>query len=266
MFFMNNLGTLLLLFIVYIASTFFLYLLSFCLQGRPRVAKFYEGMRHSLFYNTFVSMMMESYAIISLCVMINLEYIRWGTYGEVVQTIICFAFLALLILFPIVLTVISKLGWESNFKHLREIIEPWFENLNLKKGPIVMLQPIYFLFRRFVMAGIVVKFKQLIFQIMMMAFNIVIAVVLVGHVEALETPLKRNMEFLNEVIIMMVLYCMISFSPIVNDIQAKFLMGFFCIAIVGLHLVINLFIIVSSNFKQIKLDLLIWLARRKLQS
>ena len=209
--------------------------------------------------------MMESYAILSICIMINLEYIRWDSYGQTVQSMVCLCALALVILFPIVLFVVSRSAWESNFKHLKEQIEPFFEDLNLKNGPIVMLQPIYFLFRRFMMAVIVVKFEHFIFQVLAKAFSIVIGVILVGHIEALTPPLKRKMEFMNEVIIMMVLYCMISFSPVAADPGARYMMGFFCIAIVGSHLLINLFLIMASNFRQIKLDLQIWLARRNLK-
>jgi hypothetical protein len=115
------------------------------------------------------------------------------------------------------------------------------------------------------MAVIVVKFEHFIFQVLMKAFSIVIGVILIGHIEALTPPLKRKMEFMNEVIVMMVLYCMISFSPVAADPGARYTMGFFCIAIVGLHLLINLFLIMASNFRQIKLDLQIWLARRNLK-
>ena len=91
----------------------------------------------------------------------------------------------------------------------------------------------------------------------------VIGVILIGYVEAF-TPYKRNIEFLNECIIMMVLYSMICFSPFVPEPEARYILGFFCIVIVGLHLIVNLFLILFSNFKQIKLDLMIWRSRRLL--
>lgn len=265
MYFTNNLGTLLLAFLFYFVSVFFCWLLSFWVPNRPRVARVYENLRASLFYNSFVSMMTESYAVMAVCVMINLEYIVWDSWGKSVQSAICLLALSLLVLFPVVLSIVSKTSWERDFKHLKERIEPFFEDLNLKNGPIVMLQPVYFLLRRFLMAYIVVFYREhLFFQILFKALSIVAGVILVGHVDALY-PQKRSIEFLNECIIMCVLYSMICFSPLVPDPYARYELGFFCIVIVGVHLAINLFLILFNNFKKVKLDLMIWIARRALK-
>jgi hypothetical protein len=114
-------------------------------------------------------------------------------------------------------------GWESNFKHLKEQMEPFFENLNLKKGPIVLSYPFYFLFRRLLLAFIVVKFREhLFFQILLTVLSVIVGIILNGYIEALESSHKKNVEYLNEVIIMCVLYSMICFSPMVPDLYARF--------------------------------------------
>lgn len=159
LYFMNNMGTMLIAFLFYFVLVFLLWLVSSWVPNRPRLGRLYERIRTSLFYNSFISMMMESYAVIAICVMINLEYIVWDSYGKIVQSCMCLLALALLIFFPVVLSITARINWESNFKHLYEQIEPFFEDLNIKKGPIVLLQPVYFLVRRFLMAYVVVFFR-----------------------------------------------------------------------------------------------------------
>lgn len=102
---------------------------------------------------------------------------------------------------------------------MKKKVAPFFAELDLRKGPIVMLHPIYFLLRRLLMASLVVFVRgYLIGQIFVKAMTIVGAVIMVGHLEALYTPQRRNWEFFNEIIIMMVLYTMICFSPFVPDL------------------------------------------------
>jgi len=94
--------------------------------------------------------------------------------------------------------------------------------------------------------------------------SVVFGVILIGSVEALFTASRRRVEFINEIIIMLVLYNMICFSPFVPDPIARYRMGFFCIVVVALHLLINLAIILLGSFKKLKFKFKIWWARRKL--
>jgi len=96
------------------------------------------------------------------------------------------------------------------------------------------------------MAIIVVIFRDyLIFQLFFKAMMIVTAVIIIGAVP-FNSVAKRQAEFLNEVIIMFVLYNMICFSPFVPDYEAKQKMGYFCCLVVAGHLFINLYFILST--------------------
>jgi hypothetical protein len=75
---------------------------------------------------------------------------------------------------------------------------------------------------------------------------------------------KTRIEFLNEVIIMFVLYNMICFSQFVSDINAKQLIGYFCCFIIASHLLLNLYLILSTSIFGLKIKVLLWFARRKL--
>jgi hypothetical protein len=139
-----------------------------------------------------------------------------------------------------------------------------FEDLRTDQGPISLIHPIYFLFRRFLMAVIVVVLRDhLIFQVMLKAFSIIAAVIIAGAVPY-STVSKRKMEFLNEVIIMFVLYNMICFSTFVTDLNAKQLIGYFCCFVVASHLLLNLYLILSTSIFGLKVKALLWFARRKL--
>jgi len=114
------------------------------------------------------------------------------------------------------------------------------------------------------MAVIVVVLRDhLIFQVMLKAFSIIAAVIIAGAVPYNRVS-KRKMEFLNEVIIMFVLYNMICFSPFVPDLNAKQLIGYFCCFVVASHLLLNLYLILSTSIYGLKVKAMLWLARRKL--
>jgi biopolymer transport protein ExbB/TolQ len=63
---------------------------------------------------------------------------------------------------------------------------------------------------------------------------------------------------------MMTLYNMLCFSPFVPDLEAKQKMGYFCCLVVASHLLLNLYLILSTSVYGFKVSLKLWLARRKL--
>lgn len=145
-----------------------------------------------------------------------------------------------------------------------EKYEPIFEHLKTSIGPISLIHPMYFLFRRLLIAVIVVFLKDhLIFQVMLIDFSVIAGVIIAGYIEY-DSRSKRNKEFVNELVVMFVLYCMICFSPFVPDIRAKVLVGYFCCLIVSIHLAVNLFLILSSQAREFILRLKLLLARRRL--
>lgn len=110
---------------------------------------------------------------------------------------------------------------------------------------------------------IIVIEDALYLQIFIKALSVIAAVVIVGHVDGL-TMEKRRSEFFNEVIIMLVLYNMICFSPFVPDNSARIVMGYCCCAVVGLHLLVNLSVIFVSSVKSSIVSFKLWYARRQL--
>ena len=80
----NNMGSLLIAFILYPLLFIVLALLEPCISFHERIAKVYENIRGVIFYDYFVSMMTESYSILSLCCLIGFNKISFYSYGEIV--------------------------------------------------------------------------------------------------------------------------------------------------------------------------------------
>lgn len=83
MFFLNNLGPLVFAFLIYFAAIIFLFCVDRCSHKSKRAARISVALQESLFYNSITSIMMESYALMCCCALINLQYIRWGSWGEI---------------------------------------------------------------------------------------------------------------------------------------------------------------------------------------
>ena len=140
-----------------------------------------------------------------------------------------------------------------------------FEELSMEKGPKVLIYPCYFMFRRLLLAIIVVIFKKFLWmQIFLNTMSIIIAVVILGEADYFETRFKRTMEFTNEVLVMFMLYNMISFSPLVPEIQTRFYVGYFCCIVEAFALAANLYLIIFSSIKGAILRIKIWYAKRDL--
>ena len=139
----------------------------------------------------------------------------------------------------------------------------FFDEISLQKGPGVLIHPFYFLFRRILMAIIVVVFRNFLWmQIFLTAMSIVAAVIIIGEADYFETPFKRRMEFTNEILVMCMLYNMICFSPFVPDIETKFKMGYFCCFVEALALAINLWLIMSNSIGGVLIKVRLYFAKK----
>ena len=111
--------------------------------------------------------------------------------------------------------------------------------------------------------AIVILNQALIWQIMLMASQIVTSVIIVGSVRPFLGQFKRKIEIFNEVILMFVMYTIICFSPLVISIKVRFAIGYITMFTVSMHLAVNFGIIGKSTYRKLKLLILLKLARRK---
>ena len=61
------------------------------------------------------------------------------------------------------------------------------------------------------------------------------------------------MEYFNEVVLMLTLYCMMCFGDLVPSVEQQVNMGWCCCLIVGGHFLINVFFMLRANFYSLKL-------------
>ncbi len=98
-----------------------------------------------------------------------------------------------------------------------------FEGLSLDRGPYVLIYPFYFMIRRLLLAIIVVLFRNFLWmQIFLKSMSIITAIIMLGEANYFETKFKLRMEYCNEILVMLMLYSLISFSPFVPDIETRF--------------------------------------------
>jgi len=243
LYFINNMGSMLIGFAMYIVGIIVLTLLDCCNTKHKRAAQTSEYLRSNLFHNYIVGMMNESYSLLSVCTLISFYHISFASYGDTIQTVTGMFFFAMLFIYPAFIYRILVRGWNGpNFTELMEMFSHFFEELRTDIGPVALIHPYWFLFRRFLMGLVVVVLRNyLCFQIFLKGISIVASVVISGYVP-FETTHKRKVEFFNEIIVMMVMYCIFCFSDFVPDPQARSSIGFVCCSIVSLHLLSNLYL------------------------
>ena len=127
----------------------------------------------------------------------------------------------------------------------------------------MLIHPFYFMFRRLLMAIIVVVFRNFLWmQIFLKAMSIVAAVIIIGEADYFETPFKRRIEFANETLVMLMLYNMICFSPFVPEIETRFKIGYFCCLVEALALAFNIWRIMSKSIGGIIIKVRLYFAKK----
>ena len=207
----------------------------------------------AVYWSTLITLMNESYMIIVVCVLINIKIFSWENLGLKVMSSMCSFFLFFSVFLPIIfMWTLNKNFYELKEAKLRDKYHAFFDELRLQAGKRTLLVPGFFLLRRFLLGiAICVVGRVLIWQIFIMAAQIIIQVIIIGSGTFLWRE-KARMEYFNEFILMQTMYTILCFSPFVPDVKTKFYLGYVTITIVCLHLAVNLFSIFKSTFHGIK--------------
>ena len=96
-----------------------------------------------------------------------------------------------------------------------------------------------------------------------MAYQIVAAVIIIGNVEPFHSNKKSRTEIFNEVTLMMIMYSIICFSPLVPDVKVRFQLGYICIIAISLHLLVNFIQILVQSFSTIRMNFIKKYAKRQ---
>ena len=129
-----------------------------------------------------------------------------------------------------------------------------YADLNPKKGAIVLIQPAFFFIRRFTFGIAVCLVNQhLIWQFALTVAQSLVQISIIGNKVYTNTS-KARFEYANEVMLMLVMYTVLCFSPFVEDVNAKLYAAYVSIFVVALHLAFNLGLILWGSITDCKLD------------
>ena len=111
---LNNMGTLAIAYLIwFIAAGIFLIARWGRMEESKQLERVYRRLKRKLFYNSILSIFVESYSLISVCCLINLSYISFETFGLTIHSVICISFFAALFILPIIVFSHLKSGFIS---------------------------------------------------------------------------------------------------------------------------------------------------------
>lgn len=206
-----------------------------------------------MLYRALIKMIIESYLSASISSLIAFYNASFSSASEITQAVMAILIFLMLLSMPAILTFLAKRHWKdddylTNPDKTRFLV--LFEGLDVTKGPVIMIHLIFFMLRRLILALILVTLKDILaIQIVLQTFSVIIAVTIISNLDVYQESSQRRLELMNEVVIMLALYCTMCFSPMIEDIDTKFQLGYVSCIIVGTHLIANLFFITRNTIK-----------------
>jgi hypothetical protein len=120
----------------------------------------------SMYFDYWVSFFNDTYLFLAVCVLINLNYFKWPSYGDAVNCLLALSFGSVIVLFPFFVLIFYNLGKNYNKilkldKEFKERFGSILEGLNFKRqGRSVLIYTFATLVRKLWLAIIVVCFKD----------------------------------------------------------------------------------------------------------
>lgn len=169
-YFFNNLGSFGLIFLAYLIAVLCLPCLRLaCCRKISFVRNHKKEFKNRLKWGYLISTIRESASLIAICALINIKAIKWDFVGDYVHNSIAIGFMLLISVFPLY----SIWYVRSNFhardgKRMLARFGGWYEDLDLRKGHIVLIQPSFYILRRLHLAVTVVYMEWFIGQSFML--------------------------------------------------------------------------------------------------
>lgn len=111
----------------------------------------------SLFWSQQITLLNESFSMICMCAFINVLHITFDSKCETINSILAITFMILCCTLPIIICVflLARLPYLGTDPMKRKF-GAFTEGLNLEQGRLILLTPINFLLRRFLITASVV--------------------------------------------------------------------------------------------------------------
>ena len=196
----------------------------------------------------------ESCLIVGICAMISLMHnLEFVSLGQTIQTIACISIVVIYSSIPLY-AFYETMRQFKDLKHrtMKQRFGAFYEGRVLRRGRKVLLHPLSFLVRRFVLVYLVVAGpEELIYQIIILITSTLLSELLLYQTEAL-FPAEKRLSTMNELIILQVAYCFLSFDSL--EAEENFDLGYLPIIIMGSYITFCLLLILISTLRTSKLN------------
>jgi len=250
---LHNMGTLLMGFTFFVLSAAFSFLCRQC--SNEKTNDFGERLHQKLFWGSFINLVVESYSMLAISCMINLKNLRWDAFNTVTMSLLAIVVSLLLLAFPLYYAWLMTAKFdELTFKSMHKKHGAFYEELELRNGKLVLMQPAWFLARRLLLAVMVVFLNTtVIWQIALMNLTVIVQVILLGRVAPFKRRFSNHFETFSECIVMMVMYHLICFTDFMTDLDVRFKLGYTVSAVVCLHLLVSIGLMAKATFKDLRM-------------
>ena len=217
-----------------------------CLRRSQKLVK-------STFWSTPISILQESFMIVLLSALIHIilpHRFEKMTFGQKLNNWFAYIFFMIYIITPIVTIIIlfRKFDNLNNRQFFHKYFTLYEELDTTKKWPVVIFRTQFYL-RRFLIVAAILFTEQACFQIMLLFLQVFLHIFVVGLADPYEHKSKRNQELGNEFVIVLSVYHVMCFTPVVVDIDTRIYIGYSFIALILAHTLASLGILVWSMIK-----------------
>lgn len=132
-------------------------------RGFNRVTRLHNKLKKYMTFGHPITVFYETYTVMAVCSLINITNANYDTVGKKTSTILAMIFFTLCLILPVVFTVILWLKFPYLQRpRIKTKYGALYEQLNLKRGRAVILQPLHYFLRRMLLAVVIVCQDHLI--------------------------------------------------------------------------------------------------------
>jgi len=193
--------------------------------------------------------------MLTISCMINMRYLRWDAANVIFMSSLSILVTLLLLAYPVFFAWKLTKNFDSlDERSFKKKYGKFYEELDLRNGKMVLLQPVWFLLRRFTLSVMVVFLNTtVIWQVALMTFTIIMQVIILGRIEPFSVKSKYHYEMFSEVILMLIMYHLICFTPFVPDVEVRFPLGYSVSGLICLHLAVSIFLILKESYTDLRM-------------
>ena len=238
---LSNMGTMIIFYLIYPVLILAHWMVRKLCLANLCCEKFERSFKHSIYYRWIITVIFESYAIVAISCLIGLQVIGLDSKGLSVHSFLCIFFLVLITVTPfLIFRYVTYHFTKLNEQLVKKRVGTVYDELDLRKGKKILIQPVFFLLRRIVLAYTIVYMKDnFAGQVIVIYLQTLASVIILSSVHAFESKQRHRMEFFNEAILLLILYTILCFSDWLDDEELQLKIGFVSCSLICFHFGLN---------------------------